>query len=416
MSIMMNDDDLIAVIDTETTGLYLGVDRVIEVGVVLMEQDGNIVKTYDTLINPHRDLGPTHIHNISAAEILLAPTFDKIAGDLLGILSQASIIAGHNVLFDIRGLNKEYERLGVKFDMSNYLCTYSIFREKLTECCDLYDLEVSQQLHSALGDALATSQLIKMVIQQGDVDLKKHCYANQLPSLPSFATPVLKRSEAKRAINIKSGFLSRITNEAMKYSYDSDSSDHEEYLYLLHSSLEDRILEKHEEYQLRILVRELGMDADAVHSLHVSFLRNVVIEALSDQIITEYEQNDLLSLTRLLDLDKSDLERLIKECSSSELTENKSKDILKNDLIGKSVCFTGTIMSHINGERMTKDIAQSISETSGLLPQKSVTKNLDILVVADPHTQSGKAKQARNYGTRIISERDFWAQLGVAIT
>ncbi|MGQ0668939.1 MAG: hypothetical protein ACT4PO_04575 [Actinomycetota bacterium] len=38
---------------------------------------------------------------------------------------------------------------------------------------------------------------------------------------------------------------------------------------------------------------------------------------------------------------------------------------------------------------------------------------LDILVVADPNTQSGKARQARKFGTRIMAEAAFWRAIGV---
>jgi DNA polymerase III subunit epsilon len=43
----------------------------------------------------------------------------------------------------------------------------------------------------------------------------------------------------------------------------------------------------------------------------------------------------------------------------------------------------------------------------GLIAKRSVSKKLDILVVADPNTLSGKAKKARDYNTRIIAENVF---------
>jgi DNA polymerase-3 subunit epsilon len=43
-----------------------------------------------------------------------------------------------------------------------------------------------------------------------------------------------------------------------------------------------------------------------------------------------------------------------------------------------------------------------------------VTKALDVLVVADPNSQSGKAAKARSYGTRIMAEAAFWQALGAA--
>jgi DNA polymerase-3 subunit epsilon len=49
-----------------------------------------------------------------------------------------------------------------------------------------------------------------------------------------------------------------------------------------------------------------------------------------------------------------------------------------------------------------------MAATAGLRIAPRVTKSVDILVVADPDTLSGKAKKARDYGVRIIAERPFW--------
>jgi DNA polymerase-3 subunit epsilon len=63
---------------------------------------------------------------------------------------------------------------------------------------------------------------------------------------------------------------------------------------------------------------------------------------------------------------------------------------------------------------MSRELATSLAERHGLTVVDSVTKKLDILVVADPHTQSGKAKKARQYGLRIVHEPEFWRMLGIA--
>jgi NAD-dependent DNA ligase len=44
-----------------------------------------------------------------------------------------------------------------------------------------------------------------------------------------------------------------------------------------------------------------------------------------------------------------------------------------------------------------------------------VTKDLDILVVADPYTRSSKAEAARRYGVRIMAEAAFWRAIGVQV-
>jgi tetratricopeptide (TPR) repeat protein len=88
---------------------------------------------------------------------------------------------------------------------------------------------------------------------------------------------------------------------------------------------------------------------------------------------------------------------------------------IANDLIGKRVCFTGELISTINGKPVTRALAHSLAERAGLAIASSVTKQLDVLVVADPCSQSGKAKKARQYGTRIIAEAVFWNMIGVAV-
>jgi len=54
-----------------------------------------------------------------------------------------------------------------------------------------------------------------------------------------------------------------------------------------------------------------------------------------------------------------------------------------------------------------------LAQGAGLTVRKGVTKTLDILVVADALSQSGKAVKARNYGTRVVTEGAFLRKLGV---
>jgi hypothetical protein len=78
----------IAVIDFETTGIFpYRSDRVVEIGVVIIDDYGNVQSEYETLVNPCRDIGPTRLHGISAADILNAPCFEEIAGDVIEMLS-----------------------------------------------------------------------------------------------------------------------------------------------------------------------------------------------------------------------------------------------------------------------------------------------------------------------------------------
>ena len=58
-----------AVVDTETTGIHTGYrHRIAEIAIVHVDRDGQITDSWDTLVNPERDLGPQAIHGIRAAD------------------------------------------------------------------------------------------------------------------------------------------------------------------------------------------------------------------------------------------------------------------------------------------------------------------------------------------------------------
>ena len=64
---------------------------------------------------------------------------------------------------------------------------------------------------------------------------------------------------------------------------------------------------------------------------------------------------------------------------------------------------------------MTRERASRLAAEAGLVVLPRVTKKLDLLVLTDPHSTSGKARKAREYGTRLIAETAFWAMIGVEV-
>ena len=90
-----------AVIDVETTGLRASWhDRIIEIAVVHPDADGRVQNEWCSLVNPDRDLGPQHIHGISAAEAERAPAFARLAGTVADLLRGRTLVA-HNGLLDL---------------------------------------------------------------------------------------------------------------------------------------------------------------------------------------------------------------------------------------------------------------------------------------------------------------------------
>jgi len=163
-----------AVIDTETTG-FGARDRVIEIGVVVLDDDLAPVDVWDTLLNPGRGVGPTHVHHIRADDVASAPTFNQAAGALIERLA-GRVVVGHNVSFDRRMLNHEFQRLGHGAPLGDEfsLDTLRLARQlglSPTNCytldflCSVYRIDRAGA-HSALYDALATASLFALAARR----------------------------------------------------------------------------------------------------------------------------------------------------------------------------------------------------------------------------------------------------------
>jgi NAD-dependent DNA ligase len=93
-----------------------------------------------------------------------------------------------------------------------------------------------------------------------------------------------------------------------------------------------------------------------------------------------------------------------------------AEETRNGDLLGQSVCFTGEPICKYEGQPVTREMAQALVEQAGVSFAPRVTKKLDMLVVADPNSMSGKARQAREYGVRIVAETGFWSMVGIEVS
>jgi DNA polymerase-3 subunit epsilon len=155
-----------AVVDVETTGLYPGTGRVVEVAVIQISADGEVTAEFSTLVNPGRDVGPTRIHGIRAADVMHAPSFAHVAAMLWQLLDERVLVA-HNVPFDARFLEAEFSRYGGHLPLPPLLCTMQLAAcylpglpgRSLASCCAAANITMPQW-HSALDDARAAALLL----------------------------------------------------------------------------------------------------------------------------------------------------------------------------------------------------------------------------------------------------------------
>lgn len=416
---------LISVIDCETTGLNAARhDRVIEIAAVVIDPDGGIAREFVSLINPGRDVGKTSLHGITARDVADAPRFEQIVGHLAQALDGTIALAGHNVSFDHHFLRCEFDRAGIVIPDIATLCTMRIAGGGNLECC-CRDLGIEfdpEAAHSALDDARAAARLLMSLMREGLIA------ADELMAMPPVAWPraphavvtPLPRATARQRALEGPGYLRRLLSRAGPFSVTTVGEEAAlDYSGLLERVLEDRHVDEREAEALTTLAASLGLDGDAIRSLHEAYLERLVVAALADSVITPTEQRDLEAVGTLLGVENNRLADIVaRGRRAHERTQQPAPGAevrAGESLAGKRVCFTGESICSQRGETITRERAAALAEAAGMEIADSVTKKLDILVVADPHTQSGKARKARQYGKRIIHEPVFWRMLGVAV-
>ncbi|GGF36415.1 hypothetical protein GCM10011519_07420 [Marmoricola endophyticus] len=155
-----------AVIDVETTGIdSLREDRVVEVAIVQTDETGTPTATWSSLVNPLRDAGPAHVHGLVNADLAAAPRFNDIAEWIADQLA-GRIVVGHNAEFDLAFLNVEFARADLEpppwpvLDTLAVAESLAVFDDlTLAGCCAAAGVSL-RAAHTAVGDALATAQLL----------------------------------------------------------------------------------------------------------------------------------------------------------------------------------------------------------------------------------------------------------------
>lgn len=409
-----------AVLDLETTGLnQFGNDRVVEIAVVLYCPGRGIVTEFATLVNPERDVGPTRIHGLSATDVLNAPKFMEVAAILVDALQPSPAIVGHNVRFDLAFLRSEFERLGVTFPRCTVIDTMKLAGGgTLSACCDHHNIKCAGRAHSALQDARLTAQLLDTMLTENPELLAPYEPFSQI-QWPVLATPRAKAFPRDLLASMDIPVPGYIQSLAAGLSHETATSTRddaeEDYRSLLWKVLEDGRIEELEGDSLTLIATSTGLTFPQVEAIHLDYLTRLVAAAYADKRITEAEHREIQMVAQLLGFGRLAESELASLIPNTEFPASHPTKSAHSDLRGKTVCFTGECQCTISRQPITREQAETLAVQNGLTIANSVTKKLGLLVVADPNSQSGKAKKARQYGLRIIHEPQFWRTLGVTI-
>lgn len=441
-----------AVLDFETTGLSpKRGDRILEVGAVYMNADLTIDRGIETLVNPQRDVGPTHVHGVTARDVFDAPTFDQIAPALLDMLD-GRVIVGHNISFDLRFLVAELEREGYEVPEIVAIDTMQVARTLLKQdpppSFKLHDLsahlgygirEVFDHVgldqrpeHSAFGDALVTAYVL------GDLQ-RKSCTS-------AFWTDHLDRAErltwperypvdvaAKRrgeqpleesalaqtrttAAPAGGGTIAAVLTALGARTPAAPATA--AYTGLLDAALQDRVLDAREVDALVESASVLGLDTVTLGSLHRGHFDGVVRAAWGDGVLSDHERADILRLAELLGIDDDSLRDAL--CGEGQLAASSSPPpvpasvVAANGVPGTNTATVppGGVVVLTGALTVERDHVEARLVSLGYVIGANVTKKTALLIAADPYTQSGKAKKARLYGVPVLGESEGLGLLG----
>lgn len=163
----------LAFIDLETTGVNLGLDRVIEIGMIKVLTDGNnSVKR--KLINPEMPIpaAATEIHGISDEMVKDAPTFKQVAHEIRQFLDGCDLGGYNSNRFDIPLLMEEFLRVEVEFDMKGrkLIDVQKIFhmmeQRTLSAAYKFYCAKTLEGAHGAEVDARATMEILEAQVER----------------------------------------------------------------------------------------------------------------------------------------------------------------------------------------------------------------------------------------------------------
>lgn len=399
-----------AFLDVETTGLNVrGNDRVVEVAVVLTDSNFVVECDFETLVNPHRDVGPTSIHGITASDVEHAPDFSSVASTLARLL-QGRAVVGHNVRFDVSMLDAEFKRVGIEVNWGNPICTLlcssSAFHGRLPRgLTDLTGaLGIEHDLaHSALSDTKACVSLAERIEQASPGIFTSISQEDLFSTISDLAPQTVSTSTRSDRRKVQAGTYIQAIVSRIPAGY--TGARNVQYFSLLDGVLSDFVIDSDEKAQLVSLAQDLGLGIDDLDMVHQAYVREMSIAAKADGVVTDSERKQIYRVAELLGVSTLFCEQnlvISPEDAKSEISNVTSKVLLS---AGKVVLLTGDM-------NPSKEHFESLFKSHGLEIASGISKKVDVLFAGDPASQSGKATKARQYGIPVLSVYDWELYVG----
>jgi len=157
----------LCVFDLETTGLQITKDRIVQIGIIKIEPNGNQIEL-SQLINPEIIIPEETIaiHGITNEKVSNEPTFREFAPTLTSFINDSDLAGYNSNKFDIPILAEELLRCGIEFNLGNrnFVDVQNIFHKMeqrtLAAAYQFYCNKEIKNAHDALYDTKATLEVL----------------------------------------------------------------------------------------------------------------------------------------------------------------------------------------------------------------------------------------------------------------
>lgn len=166
--------------DTETTGLSNEKERMTEIALIKTDSNFNIIDTYETLINPEREITPkiTELTGITEEMISESDKYDEAIPKIKEWWTKDTdnkqiIFVAHNCPFDKGFINKATNDILGEEIVNDFIDTVSVARElkpfwrnhKLDTCAKKFGI-VNENHHRAMNDTMVLLEIGKILIKE----------------------------------------------------------------------------------------------------------------------------------------------------------------------------------------------------------------------------------------------------------
>ena len=165
----------LAFFDLETTGVNIASDRIVEIGIVIMNIDGSKTQ-HRYLVNPTIPIPieTSMIHGIYDKDVTDSPTFKELADELFELLNPCDLGGFNSNRFDVPLLIEEFLRVNKNFTFNdrNLIDVRNIFvmmeKRNLTSAYKFFCGKDLENAHSALADVIATQEVFEAQLDKYD--------------------------------------------------------------------------------------------------------------------------------------------------------------------------------------------------------------------------------------------------------